>query len=296
MKITPVEWKEQYNVGEPLVDNAHRKLFSIMNRITALMAEDNHEKAVFAVQEAVKYLESYTLQHFAEEEAYQRKIGYPGYEMHKALHDNLRDVTLPSMVEDLEESDYSEESISCFVGMFAGWITGHIIIEDRAITGCVNSRHGEIANRDIINLIDSEMILFIRDFFGLEGRLHNKHYAGESIPPSLYYEMDYESTSGHKYIVNLISENDLVIHMASQITGIDYRKMEKAVIMSYVQLAQTLTKQTLAMIEADTAFLITGHKMISDEILKKRFEKKNPEYSLMWKTSIGYLGMCIQVL
>ena len=34
----------------------------------------------------------------------------------------------------LQENDYSKEAVREFVGFFIGWLTGHILIMNRAIT------------------------------------------------------------------------------------------------------------------------------------------------------------------
>ena len=61
--------------------------------------------------EALKYLKSYAIKHFAEEEAYQLSIGYHGYKMHKKVHDNMRDVVIPALEREVTSQGYSMESM-----------------------------------------------------------------------------------------------------------------------------------------------------------------------------------------
>lgn len=60
--------------------------------------------------------------------------------MHRHLHDNLRNVTIPALDKDLEENNYNRDSIERFISIVAGWLTGHIMIEDLAIAGKSRSK------------------------------------------------------------------------------------------------------------------------------------------------------------
>ena len=50
-----------------------------------------------------------------------RSIEYADYEIHKRLHDNFREYTLPALEEEMEEMNYSTESIRHFLGVCIGW-------------------------------------------------------------------------------------------------------------------------------------------------------------------------------
>ena len=132
------EWDKRFNIGVDSIDKAHRKLFSIVHRLLTLSKDKTNGQ--WACAEGIKYFKNYAIQHFADEEAYMRSIGYSGYEIHKRLHDDMRDKTLPALEKDLTESEYSEESIHHFIGICVGWLTAHIIIEDRAIAGMISNK------------------------------------------------------------------------------------------------------------------------------------------------------------
>ena len=92
------EWNECFNIGVTSIDKAHRKLFSIVRRLVEL--SKNEERGKWACAEGIKYFKNYTIKHFADEERYMRAIGYKEYEMHKILHDDMRDKTLPALEKD----------------------------------------------------------------------------------------------------------------------------------------------------------------------------------------------------
>ena len=114
------EWKEEYEIGVAEIDRAHKQLFSIVNRIINNFMEMDFEKNKMTCMEAIKYLKSYTIKHFAEEEAYQRSINYGGYKVHKKIHDNMRDVVIPALEKEVTAKSYSKDALEHFVGACAG--------------------------------------------------------------------------------------------------------------------------------------------------------------------------------
>ena len=49
-----IVWNEQYNIGVEVVDNAHAKLFRIVNKLTKLLKDE--QTARHACEEGIKYL------------------------------------------------------------------------------------------------------------------------------------------------------------------------------------------------------------------------------------------------
>lgn len=134
-----IEWKDCFEIGVESIDQAHRRLFSIVRKITALYLEE--KKSKFVCVEGIKYFKAYALRHFAEEEAYMRRIGYPGYRAHKRIHDRMRYETLPELERRLEAADFSPGMVERFIEVCTTWLTDHILIEDRAIVGLLPA-HG----------------------------------------------------------------------------------------------------------------------------------------------------------
>ena len=114
-KITDIDevfqWKAQYSIGVEEIDAAHQKLFSIVRRLLKNILSGDYEKNKKTCIEAVKFLKQYTIEHFAQEEAYQLKIGYGGYETHKRIHTNMRDVTIPALEKQMLETDFPKNPL-----------------------------------------------------------------------------------------------------------------------------------------------------------------------------------------
>lgn len=82
------EWDAKYNLGVPHMDNEHRVIVETMNQLHVL-----HESGAPAakITKVMSLLMQVTKSHFADEEAYMEKIGYPGLRKHRHMHLHLLD-------------------------------------------------------------------------------------------------------------------------------------------------------------------------------------------------------------
>ena len=128
-----IAWDDKFNIGVEAVDKAHAKLFRIMKKLIEISKEGAANQHTY--REGIKYLDAYSMTHFAEEEEYMRSIRYGGYARHKRIHDNFRDKTLVSLKKELELSNYSSSAVQRFVTTLNNWLAEHIMVEDQAIVG-----------------------------------------------------------------------------------------------------------------------------------------------------------------
>lgn len=126
------KWDNRYCIGEPHIDSQHQKLFQICERIMKIFQYDDEARNQRAVAEAVKYLKNYTIEHFANEEAYQRAIGYEGFAEHHQKHEEFTQTILKEE-KILEESGYASEDVAQFVKIVNDWLVDHIMRCDQAI-------------------------------------------------------------------------------------------------------------------------------------------------------------------
>jgi len=127
-----MEWHEDYELGVEHIDKQHQELFRAANRIQSIMDREDDESSRRACEEVVKYLKSYTLKHFQDEEFYQISVAYEGYMRHKNIHDEFRKTVL--MQEQLMAAeDYSRDSVAKFLKILSAWLVNHITREDQQI-------------------------------------------------------------------------------------------------------------------------------------------------------------------
>jgi hemerythrin len=79
-----VEWSEKLSVGMPEIDDQHKELISILNRLHAAMSEG---KGKVVLKDTLADLADYTVTHFYTEERYMARYRYPKLAEHKAEHE-----------------------------------------------------------------------------------------------------------------------------------------------------------------------------------------------------------------
>lgn len=288
-----VEWNERFNIGVETIDKAHRRLFSVVRKLMDLIEDEKRGRWV--CEEGIKYFKSYTLKHFAEEEEYMKSISYSGYTMHKRLHDVLRDKTIPALEKDLVETDYSTDAMQHFVGISLGWLTGHILIEDRAITGRIRNRWNELLPKDELAAVEKVVSMMIMEVFKLKTRIVSDHYAGEEFGKRIIYRITYRSPEEKRLQVFLALEEQLVLHKVGEMLGINFKKVDKMVIEAIKQLSQQMMKYMARYIKLLGQNEFEKDHILTDEQFEQEFESGYPRYSLLFDTGMGYFAFCIKM-
>lgn len=124
----PMEWDDAMSVGIARLDDDHKGLISIINRIGHAAEGDRAAKA--SLPQTFRSLERYTRVHFAREEAAMRAGGYRDIVAHHAGHEIF--------IEEIEEMRARFEAgrggpVITELSMYLrDWLTGHIMVEDQA--------------------------------------------------------------------------------------------------------------------------------------------------------------------
>lgn len=285
-------WQESFNIGVDSIDREHQKLFSIMGKMVAL--NEDEAKQRHACIETIKYFKSYSSKHCKNEEEYMLSINYGGYKLHKRLHDNFRNRTLPALEKELIETDYSPKAIRHFTGVCMGWLSGHTMTEDHAITGKAISKWKDIRSEDELNALEQTIIQIMREVFRLEAQVISENYGGEDFGKRIYHRMDYRSHRGEKYQVFLVYEEQLLINTVGNMLGIQFKKVDKVV----TDAARMQTQQLLERIREYFPELdlceIEKDSLLTEEQFIKTMEKDIPPYSLLFETASGYFAFCIR--
>lgn len=293
MAENKIIWNERFNIGLEEIDNAHRRLFSIIDRLVRLNEDEKQRK--WSCQEGIKYFKSYAVRHFESEERYMRFIDYDGYEMHKRLHDNMRNKTLPALERELEESDYSPEAVQHFLGICIGWLTGHIMIEDHAITGKTTNKWIHNVDDDARIDLERALIQTMREVLGRKAKLVSSHYSGENFGEVLFSRLTYLTSEGQKFKVYLGYEERLVFHILSEMVGRDVHKLDPTVIYAMSQLSQQLLRRIGAHFnDINISRQPKKENRITYEQLMREFEKGYPPYSMLFDTGVGYFVFCVK--
>ena len=121
-------WKETYALGVPLIDGQHKELFSRVEAFfQVLRSKDTCEEKIPKLNETLEFMKGYVVEHFRDEEEYQKRINYPGYEAHEQIHSSMVQYVLEVSKEFEEAADNSEKlmqqfEVNCLHGLLTMWL------------------------------------------------------------------------------------------------------------------------------------------------------------------------------
>ena len=285
------EWNKQFNIGVPSIDHAHQKLFSIVRKLVYLSEDENNGQ--WACAEGIKYFRNYAIEHFTDEEAYMQSIDYSGYEIHKHLHDDMRYKTLPALEKDLMKSNYSQESIHHFLGICLGWLTAHIMIEDRAITGTVSNKWTKDHTKEDTQALENALADSIQEIFSLQTEVVSEHYSGEHFGNSIIDRLTYQSKDGKNIKMFLILEESLALQAVSSMLDMPLKKVDKLVIDTIRHLSQQIAVQTRAHFPLPSQYNLESNHIVTEEQFLQEYLKECFDYSLLFNTGNGYFAFCV---
>ncbi|BHH83977.1 bacteriohemerythrin [Desulforhopalus sp. 52FAK] len=119
------KWRESYDTGVSVLDEQHKKLIELINKLYRVM-RDRESEAV--IKDVLEEMSKYAEYHFAEEEKLLKDNNYPGYENHIALHQSYREKVKSLMDGAGMEEDKQMKATYIFLRQ---WWMEHIVGEDK---------------------------------------------------------------------------------------------------------------------------------------------------------------------
>lgn len=292
MEHSSFEWKDEYNIGVEVVDTAHRRLFTVVNRIIDNFMNRDFDKNKTVCIEAIKYLKSYALQHFSEEEAYMLSINYPGYKTHRKIHDNMRDVVIPALEQEVMSKSYSKESLEHFVGTCAGWLAAHILIEDQAITGKTHSKWNSGIDESREDALDRIVKGYIQSLFKMSAITINRNYAGYHLGKVFCYCDTYLGSDGKSHSATLAIEETVLENIAKRfVKDEEALKISEVILPMLCEMIKSLNMEILAPL-LGLSLKSVESKQIAEDAFYRNYETKYPDFSMIWRTNYGYIAFC----
>jgi hemerythrin len=124
-------WKDEYSTGVEFIDEQHKKLFEIGNKVYMVSKDSFRSDKYDKIVEVIYELKDYTIFHFSAEEEYMREIGYRKFLSHKVYHDDFIEKIKAI---DFNQMDSNQEGyISELLNFVYDWIVGHILERDKLI-------------------------------------------------------------------------------------------------------------------------------------------------------------------
>ena len=284
-------WQDRFNTGVDIIDREHKKLFSILKRLFTY--GQNEAKSQWVCQEGIKYFKEHAMKHFAEEEVYMASINYSGFDMHRRLHDTFRKKTLPEIEKELYQTRFSADAIEHFLGVCAGWLIGHTLTEDQAITGKTVSKWVGLLPEEEQDAMGKVVIQLLYDLFRLNARIISESYGGEKFGNGIYYRLVYGSPKGDRWEVFMVFEERLLVNTICDIMGFGTDKVDVMMVNATRYVAKQLVERIRVYIPSDEPYEVKEENLLTYDQFERAFAGEKPQCSLLLDTGEGYFAFCV---
>lgn len=132
-----MKWTDDLSVGVELIDTQHKALINAVNELFDACTKGLGRKKI---SETLEFLQNYVATHFSDEEAVQRKSGYPEYANHKKLHTEFIE-KVNSYSKRLETDGPTISLVADFNSFVSNWLIYHISREDKKVGQFINSKN-----------------------------------------------------------------------------------------------------------------------------------------------------------
>lgn len=127
--MTPINWSEEFELGVEEIDEQHRTMVALVNKLYRAIALESSRNQVHGL--LCDLIEA-TQEHFAAEERIMLEAGFPDYGQHKAQHDRLlAELTAFEKEMAARPDPLFHASIRFQEDLRDDWATTHILGPDR---------------------------------------------------------------------------------------------------------------------------------------------------------------------
>lgn len=125
-----IDWKDSYRIGDEAIDRQHQELFELANAM--FVASDQAALRLCAIK-----LFKHVREHFADEEALMKMVGFPGYQAHVESH-NLILKKLGEVSHSIGRNALDPTIVTEFL---TGWGLEHIPKADAQVAAFINAQN-----------------------------------------------------------------------------------------------------------------------------------------------------------
>jgi len=125
-----IKWNDQYSVGVEEIDNQHKGLVKLINKLFDAMSEG---QANNILGEIINEMARYTQVHFATEEKYFALFNYPESNVHIDEHQKF----VAEVIKFKTQFDNGNIILSIEIFRFLkNWLVNHILVSDKKYSQC----------------------------------------------------------------------------------------------------------------------------------------------------------------
>ncbi len=122
------QWKEEYSIGVKELDEQHKKMFELGDKISRLVFDNSTEDYLNEIVSILEKLREYTKYHFNYEEEHMDLNGYVHQHTHSIQHSYLMERI--EKISNKGISSNQRETLMEMVNFLYDWISKHILRED----------------------------------------------------------------------------------------------------------------------------------------------------------------------
>lgn len=119
-----IVWSSQFSVGVEKLDNQHKKIIGIINR---LISNSEQSPSSELIQETLAEMREYSLEHLQDEEQILFENDYPDMVNHKEQHGHYIERLNDFLTNPMENNDQLYSNLLAFLRV---WWVRHILEED----------------------------------------------------------------------------------------------------------------------------------------------------------------------
>ena len=221
-------------------------------------------------------------------------IGYEGLKEHQRLHRGFRESTLPVLERELERTQYAPEAVDHFLGVCAGWLIGHTLTEDQAITGRKIRRWENLLPEEEQAAMEKVIVQLVFDLFHLESHLVSGAYGGERFGKGIYYHLVYGHGEDEKKLeVLMVFEDRALINTVGKVMGIQTNKLDDMLIHAARYTARQFVSRVMEHFPALDGYELREENLLLFDQFKKIFQRETMQTSLLFDTGAGYFAFCL---
>jgi len=118
-------WNKNYETGNTEVDNEHKEIFSLVQKVIDATFNSCEEK----IETVVDFLATYTIKHFEHEEHLMNESNYPDIDIHKKQHSDFVG-EVAKLKEEIAQATGSLSFSLTVNKVIVNWLTSHILDSD----------------------------------------------------------------------------------------------------------------------------------------------------------------------
>jgi len=126
--MSNIEWNDSFSIDNAEIDAQHQQWIAIHNTLHGILLEGDVVSLQQAAINTLQEMQAYIRKHFAFEEAYMARIGFPEIREHWRLHKDF-DTRVYGYLRDAQKDELPVLN-SELVKILKNWLVHHILFED----------------------------------------------------------------------------------------------------------------------------------------------------------------------